>query len=144
MTLTHVLKLAALGCAMMPLALQAQPAGEVEYVNACASCHGVEADGNGPLAELMTVEVPGLRDLSAQNGGKFPMLDIIMFIDGRTGIRGHGYPMPVWGSRFKADTEFMGEYGSEMETRGRILVLAQYIESLQELPEDMSGEESDD
>lgn len=111
----------------------ADSTGEQEYLNACASCHGVAADGGGPLAELMTVEVPPLTGLSAANDGVFPMLDVIYSIDGRQGTRGHGYPMPVWGKRFKAEAEdssAMG-FGSEIEVRGRVLSIAYYLESLQ-------------
>jgi hypothetical protein len=29
------------------------------------------------------------------------MLQVIQIIDGRTGVRGHGSEMPVWGSRYQ-------------------------------------------
>jgi mono/diheme cytochrome c family protein len=111
---------------------QAEDLGKEEYMNSCATCHGEKAKGAGPLAELMTVPVPSLTDLSAQNDGVFPMLRVIHTIDGRPGIKGHGYPMPVWGKRFEADIEDAGPYGSETLIRGRILSLALYLESIQE------------
>lgn len=107
-------------------------AGQDEYMNYCAACHGETGTGDGPLADLMTVDVPDLTRLSEANDGSFPMLDVIMTIDGRTGIRGHGFPMPVWGNRFKADEGDIGEYAAEIETRGRTLSLALYLESIQE------------
>ena len=110
----------------------ADEAGKVEYMQNCATCHGESGLGDGPLAELMTVSVPGLTDLSAKNDGVFPMLKVIHTIDGRQGIRGHGYPMPVWGGRFKASVEEMGPYGAEAVVRGRILSLAYYLESIQQ------------
>lgn len=107
--------------------------GKAEYMNACASCHGETGVGDGPLAELMTVPMPNLTQLSAANDGTFPMLSVIQVIDGRTGIRGHGYPMPVWGDRFKsAATAEIGAYAAELMTRGRVLSIAYYVESLQE------------
>jgi mono/diheme cytochrome c family protein len=106
--------------------------GKAEYISACASCHGEDAKGNGPLAELMTVPVPDLTTLSVNNDGEFPMLRVIQTIDGRQGIKGHGYPMPVWGKRLVPDAEKYGEFGSETVIRGRILSLALYLESLQE------------
>jgi len=111
---------------------QAEDLGKDEYMNSCATCHGEMAKGAGPLAELMTVPVPSLTNLSAQNDGVFPMLRVIHTIDGRPGIKGHGYPMPVWGKRFEADIEAAGPYGSETLIRGRILSLALYLESIQE------------
>jgi hypothetical protein len=72
--------------------------GLEEYVQACASCHGIAGQGNGPLAEFMTVTVPDLTRISQANDGVFPMLQVIQIIDGRTGVRGHGSEMPVWGA----------------------------------------------
>lgn len=106
--------------------------GMQEYMNNCASCHGESGDGSGPLAELMTVEVPSLKTLAANNDGVFPMLDVIHSIDGRQGTRGHGYPMPVWGDRFTVDLEDTGPYGAEAVVRGRVLSIAYYLESIQE------------
>lgn len=111
----------------------AQSAGETEYMQACASCHGESGIGDGPLAELMTVPVPDLTTITQQNDGVFPMLEVIQVIDGRSGIRGHGYPMPVWGDRFDAEVgDSAGPYGSELVIRGRVLALATYLESIQE------------
>lgn len=108
-------------------------AGLEEFVQSCASCHGVAGQGNGPLAEYMTVAVPDLTQLARANDGEFPLLAVIQIIDGRTGVRGHGSQMPVWGARY--ETEYLpetGEYGSELMVRGRILALAMHIESIQE------------
>jgi len=116
----------------LPFAAPADEAGKIEYMNHCAACHGESGVGDGPLAELMTVPVPDLTQVSAQNDGVFPMLEMIQVVDGRTGIRGHGYPMPVWGARFKSEVEGdIGAYASEIVVRGRILSLAYYLESIQ-------------
>ncbi|MBY6002441.1 cytochrome c [Salipiger bermudensis] len=116
----------------LPFTASADEAGEIEYMNHCAACHGESGMGDGPLAELMTVPVPDLTQVSAQNDGVFPLLDMIQVVDGRTGIRGHGYPMPVWGKRFKSEIEGdIGAYASEIVVRGRILSLAYYLESIQ-------------
>lgn len=58
-------------------AASADDLGKQEYMNNCASCHGESGMGQGPLAELMTVDVPSLTTLAANNDGKFPMLDVI-------------------------------------------------------------------
>jgi len=121
------------GCAV------AGSAGEVEYVGSCAVCHGEGGLGDGPLSKYMTIEVPDLTTLAKANGGEFPMLRVLQVIDGRGGVRGHGDArpdsggnMPVWGDRFRAqETEMAGVYGAELLVRGRILALAQYLESIQ-------------
>jgi len=111
----------------------AQSAGEAEYMNSCASCHGESGTGDGPLADLMTVPMPNLTVLSAANDGDFPMLEVIQVIDGRTGVRGHGYPMPVWGNQYEAEAaETAGPYGTELVVRGRVLSLADYLQSIQQ------------
>ena len=113
-------------------AASADDLGKQEYMNSCATCHGASAMGDGPLAELMTVEVPGLTDLASKNDGVFPMLEVIHSIDGRQGTRGHGYPMPIWGSQYEKDVENPGPYGAEVRIRGRVLSIAYYLESIQE------------
>ena len=108
--------------------------GQQAYAAFCGTCHGALAVGDGPLTELMTVEVPDLTQLSANNLGVFPMLYVIHIIDGRTGLRGHGGPMPVYGQLFEDDAiEYYdyGPYGSEAIIRGRMLALALYLESIQ-------------
>ncbi len=96
----------------------------------CATCHGPHGLGDGPMAEFMTLRVPDLTALSASSDGAFPMLRVIQAIDGRTGVRGHGTEMPIWGAEYKADAAAT-DYGAEIEARGRILSLAYYLQSLQ-------------
>lgn len=124
--------------ALAVLALSAGPSlaqdpGQVEYLQACAACHGETGVGGGPLAQLMKVEMPDLTQLSAGNNGAFPMAEVIQIIDGRTGVRSHGGPMPVWGDRFKAEAvPTAGAYRAELAARGRVLSVAYYLESLQQ------------
>ncbi|WP_439156044.1 c-type cytochrome [Yoonia sp.] len=133
MRFAFVLTSAALIGSAFVTSATAQDTGESLYMDACASCHGAAGMGAGPLAEYMTADVPNLTQLSQRNDGVFPMLDVIQTIDGRTGIRGHGSEMPVWGRQFKAETiDDAGIYGSEVYARGKILSLAYYLESIQE------------
>ncbi|MCO4848353.1 MAG: c-type cytochrome [Yoonia sp.] len=121
---------------LYPAVTLADEIGKAEYMNTCATCHGEGAAGDGPLAELMTVPVPPLTGLSAANDGAFPMLEVIQTIDGRSGTRGHGYPMPIWGARFRSeisDADSAGiNYGTETIVRARMLSLALYLESIQQ------------
>lgn len=114
-------------------ALAQSEAGMQEYIEACASCHGLAAHGDGPLAEFMTVEVPDLTRIAIENDGTFPMGTVIRIIDGRSGLRAHGSEMPVWGARYEAEMpQSAGDYATEVMVRGRILALAQHLEAIQE------------
>ena len=128
--------LLALATALMALtgpAMAQSIAGAEEFTRACASCHGLTGRGDGPLADYMTVEVPDLTQIRARNDDVFPMLEMIHIIDGRTGIRGHGGVMPIWGDRFEATAALeAGDVGTEIEVRGRILALAMYLQALQQ------------
>lgn len=104
--------------------------GQGVFNQYCATCHGAAADGKGPLTEVMTTAVPDLTGLAARNDGEFPMLQVIHIVDGRTGLRAHGGPMPVYGALFD-DEAGAGPYGGPLYTRGKILSLAYYLESIQ-------------
>ena len=119
--------------ALLSSGASAQDAGRDEFMVACASCHGESGRGDGPFAKWLNIEVPGLTGLAAANDGEFPYLDVFMVVDGRTGVRGHGSTMPIWGDRYTASAnETSGPYGSEVVTRGRIAVLVDYLESIQD------------
>jgi mono/diheme cytochrome c family protein len=129
----NVLVAGALLAGMAVGAVAQQDAGHDEYMIACAVCHGESGRGDGPFAGVMNLEVPGLTMLAKQNDGEFPFLKTLMIIDGRTGIRGHGGPMPIWGDRFSDAAEAsVGPYGAEVVARGRLLSLVYYLESIQE------------
>jgi mono/diheme cytochrome c family protein len=132
-TLRHFIGLISLmAAATVGGQLSAQGAGEAEYMSACSTCHGAAAMGDGPLAKYMNVPVPSLINLTKENDGEFPMLRVIMVIDGRTGVRGHGSAMPVWGRQFTESViDIQGPYGAETYVRGKVLTLAQYLESIQ-------------
>ena len=66
----------------------------------CASCHGADAKGNGPAADLKT-KVPDLTILSKNNGGEFPSACVRKMIMGDDVVAAHGSrEMPVWGPVF--------------------------------------------
>ncbi len=120
------------GAAFTATTAMAEESGQVLYMDACATCHGAAGMGEGPMAEFMSVNVPSLQDLAQNNDGVFPMLEVIQIIDGRTGVRGHGSEMPVWGRQFKGEMlDAAGIYGSEIYARGKVLSLAYYLETIQ-------------
>lgn len=107
--------------------------GYNEYMAACAACHGETADGNGPIAEMFQSGVPNLTQIAARNDGVFPTLEVFQIVDGRTGVRAHGAPMPVFGGRYRTEigTE-LGPFGAEAAVRARVLELVYYLQSIQQ------------
>lgn len=130
---TTPLALLTAAAALLATAATAEEIGKTEFMNACASCHGPDAAGDGPMAAELTTAPPPLTGLAKANGGTFPMDRVIRIIDGRDQVRAHGSDMPVWGAVFKAPLAGeISNQGAEMAVRGRILSLAYYLESIQE------------
>jgi len=76
--------------------------GTALYKSFCASCHGLDAKGTGPVASSLKIEVPDLTRISARHGGQFPAEEIRKIIDGRTTRPPHGpRDMPVWSDAFR-------------------------------------------
>ena len=73
-------------------------AGRADYLRYCASCHGVDAHGKGPVAETLRTPPPDLTKIAKRHGGRLPAGEIAAFIDGRSVVSAHGpREMPVWG-----------------------------------------------
>lgn len=119
-----------LATGMLATGAFAQDSAVSDYFNACATCHGLDGKGGGPMAALLTVDVPDLTDLAARNEGVFPHDRIVQTISGQYGLRGHGDAMPVWGDRFK-DEAGGDAYGAESAAMARIEALTDYLEVLQ-------------
>ena len=103
-------------------------AGRQRFEHSCVICHGLDARGNGPFAELLNVKPPDITLLSRAAGGDFPFTRVYQRIDGRDLPLAHGTRlMPIWGQRLKR------EEGDETYVRGRILEIMLYLESLQQL-----------
>lgn len=110
--------------------LTAVGAGKREFVEHCARCHGEDAKGHGPAAEVARTHVPDLTTLSEANGGVFPYKAIYDTIDGRNVSRGHGdLEMPVWGERYTADRK---DRIGELQAYARIFELITYLRSIQQ------------
>ena len=106
--------------------------GQALYVQNCATCHGLQGAGDGPMTAILSVPVPDLRGLSAGNGGAFPLLDVIAVIDGRNKLTGHGGPMPIFGYALGGDTQVLdGPDGSPVMVKGDILAIVRWLESRQ-------------
>ena len=82
------------------LAAEAPPDGAQLFRTYCASCHGVNALGNGAAAVAMKVPPPDLTLIAKKNNGTFPAERVRQIILGK-GPAAHGdRSMPVWGDVF--------------------------------------------
>jgi mono/diheme cytochrome c family protein len=94
----------------------------------CATCHGKEGKGDGPVAAALKVPPTDLTVLARQNNGKFPSLQVAKAITGEAGISAHGSKeMPVWGPVFMSMS-----HQHESEVHLRVANLTAYIKSLQQ------------
>lgn len=104
--------------------------GKELYARFCASCHGAEGRGDGPVAASFKVEVPDLTALARRAGGEYPRDRIARIIDGRHIIGAHGTrTMPVWGEDLNQLER--GNPDAERGTRLIIGRLADYVLLLQ-------------
>lgn len=100
------------------------------YVRYCASCHGVDGKGAGPVSRDLTVKIPDLTALKKNNKGIYPAARIMSAIDGTRRVRGHGdAAMPVWGEVFKQ--ELKDEKYRELTTLRKTQAIADYVATLQ-------------
>jgi mono/diheme cytochrome c family protein len=107
-------------------------AGELEYQQYCAVCHGTDGKGYGIMRKFLTIEPSDLTQVLKKNGGRFPFWQIYRIIDGREEVRGHGTrEMPVWGARFRSQAGG-DDAGSRSQAAGRILALVFYLQQIQQ------------
>jgi mono/diheme cytochrome c family protein len=88
-------------------------AGHRFFVRYCASCHGTDGLGDGPVAKSLATPPANLRKLGDKYGMPLPVHQIAELIDGRNTARAHGtHEMPVWGERlYELGQGNMGETG---------------------------------
>ena len=101
--------------------------GPALYKAYCASCHGTDAKGDGPMAKSLKVKPSDLTRIAARNGGTFPLMRIERIISGEElPLSGHGTnKMPVWGPIFS-------QVGRDQDLgRVRIDNLARYLRDIQ-------------
>jgi mono/diheme cytochrome c family protein len=112
--------------------------GRNEFLQSCASCHGVSGKGDGPVAKSLSPPPADLTRLSEANNGIFPVARVHEVIDGRIERLVHGTrDMPVWGERYLREMispespGFVSKEWAEAIVRRRILALVEYISTLQ-------------
>ncbi|WP_170340235.1 c-type cytochrome [Ruegeria arenilitoris] len=112
-------------------AAQDAEAGEQLYLHHCATCHGLDATGHGPMAGVLLIQPTNLKTLG-DAGGKFPTARVVQRIDGRDPLVSHGSPMPVYGPYFEGqDTAIKTDAGQPILTSKPIADLVAYLKTLQ-------------
>ena len=118
--------------------------GKAEYHSSCASCHGIDGKGNGPVGADLKVPPSDLTVLARKNNGVFPFNSVYETIDGRKSVIAHGTrDMPIWGDRYAPEpTEGLIPrpsenilslfYDPEAIVRMRILAVIDYLNRIQE------------
>jgi mono/diheme cytochrome c family protein len=101
--------------------------GKDIFVEYCASCHGVDGKGEGPVAKALKTPPTDLTTLVKNNEGKYPAGFVSAVLKFGRNLAAHGsQDMPIWGSRFRT----MDPSGDPSGQRHVDAVVA-YVESLQ-------------
>ena len=109
--------------------------GKSEFQSSCATCHGIDGEGKGPLSPQLKATPADLTVLAKKNNGVFPFQIVYEVIDGRKEVAGHGTrDMPIWGNRYGpnvAQTFIIPGFDPETMIRMRILTVIDYLNRIQ-------------
>ena len=128
-----IASVAAAGLAQTPSPLRTQSLfppsmdGRDIYRFYCASCHGLEGKGDGPVASALHTRPADLTRLAIRNAGTFPSERVKTFVTNGAGNPvAHGTrDMPVWGPTFRSLEP------SDQLVAARIANVISYVESIQ-------------
>lgn len=126
----------AVGCASMRTAEStaesqgiAPPAAA--YLQCCASCHGRDGRGDGPVAASLKTRPADLTRLAATHGGRLPRDEILATVVGTRPVPAHGpREMPVWALRFEPSGQAASGIAAAYAQRRLDAILA-YVEAQQ-------------
>ncbi len=105
--------------------------GEDLYLHHCATCHGLDATGHGPMAGVLVIQPTNLKALQ-KDADAFPTARVVARIDGREPLVSHGSPMPVYGPYFEGrDVAIKAPDGQPIMTSRPIADLVAYLKTLQ-------------
>ncbi len=108
-------------------------AGAESFAAHCATCHGSDAAGDGPMASILVKQPPDLTRLAARNGGLFPRARVVFRIDGRDQLVAHGGEMPIFGGLFEGNTvAIKDQSGQPILASEAIVDLVAWLETIQE------------
>jgi mono/diheme cytochrome c family protein len=131
--MTHLpaLALAAILAAGAALAQDAE-SGAVLFRDHCATCHGLAAEGDGPMTGVLSVQPPDLTLLAQTEGGTFPLERVVRRIDGRDEVLAHGGPMPVYGMILGGESGMVDAFdGTPVFTTRAVVDIAVWLQTVQ-------------
>lgn len=107
---------------------QTSPAdGKAMYQSYCASCHGTDGRGLGPMAAVLKSKPTDLTVLANSHGGKFPTPEVVALLLFGPNAPSHGTAqMPVWGPALGKISN-----GNTPVRTLRISNLCKYLQSIQ-------------
>jgi mono/diheme cytochrome c family protein len=101
--------------------------GKDIFVEYCASCHGVDGKGEGPVAKSLKTQPTDLTTLLKKNEGKYPAGFVSAVLKFGRNLAAHGsQEMPIWGSRFRTM-----DSSSDPTGQRHVDAVVAYIEALQ-------------
>lgn len=120
-------------CGMaLPAVAQDVDRGRQVYRSYCATCHGMNGGGDGPMTAVMAIQPPDLTRLAALNGGVFPRVRVVYRVDGRDALLAHGGPMPMFGPLFDGRSAALDAAdGTPILTSEPLADVVVYLESIQ-------------
>ena len=104
------------------------------FMTHCWQCHGLDATGDGPMAEMLAITTPDLTRLASRNNGEFPLEAVARQIDGRDPLLAHGGEMPIFGPFLDTGSAVALRLpsGQPMMTGLPLANVIVYLESIQE------------
>ena len=109
----------------------AEPDGQRMFAQNCASCHGLDAKGSGPMARNLTTAPPNLTTLASRNNDTFPRDYVMSTIDGLSRDPHSSGAMPEFGAGDMGDTIIVERDGLGTPVPADLLALTEYLETLQ-------------
>lgn len=109
----------------------AEPNGQRMFAQNCASCHGSDAKGSGPMSRNLTTAPPNLTTLASRNNDTFPRDYVMSTIDGLDRGTHFSDAMPEFGAGDMGNTIIVERDGLGTPVPADLLALTAYLERLQ-------------
>ena len=101
--------------------------GEQLFRTYCATCHGQDGQGNGPLAGRLRHAPPDLTRYTQRNDGVFPSERVHRIIEGQEVLSHGDREMPVWGDAFRSEPEGL----TADQAKARVEAIVEYLRAMQ-------------